>query len=411
MTIIRTLLISVISSGALYAGIHIGQLEIPPSFFIKAHEQICHLVKENLYLQNETLENWHKECQSQAKKLPANVAIDGFIQYVEKELDKLNVSHLSVWDPKSNREMWKSETKETGMRARFIEGEYVIVQLVDDSPAMNAGIRLGDVVVSINGEFIQSASNIQFTAGTYELRRNEDVLTLEIELATLEIDESPQLIPLSQHTALLRISSFVDHYFVKEKWLKLSEKFKSYWHVIVDLRDNQGGDFTSTARALSSFFCSSKVIGNLIQPQKRKKTYTSLEDTTTQETLLQMLNKYSHIQLSTFEPYPCHRGKVTVLINSETASTAEIFAAAMKQRAETRVWGQKSSGQVVLAVWHDLILGEEYNLSIPQASFYTTRGIEIENRGVRPSKKLDYKLSDALKGNDTWIRDAKSEPF
>ena len=70
-----------------------------------------------------------------------------------------------------------------------------------------------------------------------------------------------------------------------------------------------------------------------------------------------------------------------------------------------RVWGQPTKGEVVLSIWYDLsfILGKGYSISIPEASYVTTRGLDLERVGVLPEKELYYELKHELFGRDSWL--------
>jgi C-terminal processing protease CtpA/Prc len=77
----------------------------------------------------------------------------------------------------------------------------------------------------------------------------------------------------------------------------------------------------------------------------------------------------------------------------------------MSVRPNTKVWGVPTAGEVVVARWFDLSpLGfSGYSLSVPIAGFTTATGIELEAEGITPSKLLFYDLSQARRGEDSWI--------
>jgi C-terminal processing protease CtpA/Prc len=92
------------------------------------------------------------------------------------------------------------------------------------------------------------------------------------------------------------------------------------------------------------------------------------------------------------------------LFNSDTASVSEILVEALRTRARTRLIGQRTNGEVVMASYYRLpLLGPGYSVSIPEAIYRTTDGRILEGQGVEPHVDVREKLSDALRGGDTFI--------
>jgi C-terminal processing protease CtpA/Prc len=215
---------------------------------------------------------------------------------------------------------------------------------------------------------------------------------------------NPTLTAMDRTTGVLEIPSFRSEFFEKPDWQKIASELPSYRNLIVDIRENSGGNFVAMLRALSTFYCRGKFIGRLVQPRKSKPVKPAMDDDTADDYQISELDQFSEIGLKTFPDYGCYKGRVTVLISSETSSTAEIFAESFMSSGRGRVWGQPSSGDVVLAIWYLLpSLGPGYSVSVPEATYISNSGHELEGHGVWPQRELYYDLKLALQGKDSWI--------
>lgn len=59
---------------------------------------------------------------------------------------------------------------------------------------------------------------------------------------------------------------------------------------------------------------------------------------------------------------------------------------------------------MLVATWYSLPrLGEGYSLSIPVTVYVTARGEVIEGKGIWPQRELEYSLSEAVRGQDSWL--------
>jgi carboxyl-terminal processing protease len=375
----------------------------------KTYDRICDLVEANFFRQDESLEIWLSSCRQNAVRLREDVKLKEFITHINLFLSELDISHLALWEPAENRQKWESEFKETGIRVRYIEDRYIIVKVIPKSPAEAAGLQVGDIIVSINNEVVLSAWDPRARDGDYEMLRGEETFQVSLKTVAMEIEESPTVNAISSHTALLTIPTFTDHYFEKGAWTKIIEEAQLYRHLVVDLRDNTGGNFPACLRALSPFLCTKSPVGTLVQRAKRDHGSFEIPDDETD--ILSLMDQYKTLELSSFDDYPCINSRVTLLINSKSASVTEIFAKAFEGRKGSRIWGEKSAGSVVAAVWYELPLGSEYNLSLPQAVYETPTGETLEGVGVTPSRELRYSLQEAIEGVDTWVREAVESPW
>jgi C-terminal processing protease CtpA/Prc len=366
----------------------------------------CGLVEEHFYDQ-EASKRWAPSCYRAAEHLPWIFRPEQAVYYINNILGGLPTSHLNLFMPVENQELWGTSAFETGIRARQIHEHTVIVGILPDSP--NKGLQIGDEILTVNGLEVQSPYDVQKEAGFYLLKRAGKEFSYHVQALEIAQDDAPQLHRLDGQNAILRIGNFLPQYFEdKEKLLSLTYQMNQYSHLIVDLRDNNGGSFPAMLRALSPFFCQPTWIGSLHRGGQRddKGVIETMSDNLDVDNQLKELDESTQLKLNTFPDYGCFRGHVTVLVDAGTSSTAEIFAEAFLHSLRFRVWGLPTAGQVVMAEWFPVpVLGSyDFSLSIPIAGYQTKGGEAIEGAGVSPQQYLRYDLTIALRGEDSWIQ-------
>jgi carboxyl-terminal processing protease len=271
----------------------------------------------------------------------------------------------------------------------------------------------GDVVLSIDGEEPSFPGDVEAAGGLYRLSRQGKIFEMKLVPEGLTENLEPKLRAMDAGggVGLLELPSFLPQYFDERAWRALASRLTSYTALVVDLRGNAGGSFPAMLRALSPFLCEQKQIGVVYQaPAGRKLREAALRDQLDTNSQLEQLEEADSLRLMTFDGYGCFRGPVVALIDGETASVAEIFAQALFARPRSRVWGQFSSGRVVMAEWFNVHgFGEPPSmLSVPIAGYVASDGVEIEGRGIEPERTLYYELQDALLGRDNWVESART---
>ncbi len=138
--------------------------------------------------------------------------------------------------------------------------------------------------------------------------------------------------------------------------------------VILDLRDNQGGSVEAAVKILGNFIENNPVI----QLKNKEQIISTLNIQTTK---------------------PVWDKSIVLIVNSETASAAEIFASAFKQYNVGVVIGEKTYGKGTVQDFLDLNTfiskkteGVDYGaLKLTTTKFYETNGIAIQKTSVVPN--------------------------
>ncbi len=384
--------------------------------------KICDLVETHYYRARESdVQSWLQVCRTRAHAQPDFPSKDEAIGRINQILEALSVSHLMLYTPDENRRIWENEAAvDTGLRARWVEELIVVSEVIVGSPGERAGVKNGDVILSVDGIEVGTPDEVENTSGLFSISRDGERLEVKVIPESLILDLRPRKIAIDKNNLVVRLQSFLAQYFDQSDWREFARDFARFQHIVVDLRGNAGGSFPATLRALSAFHCQPTEIGfvygsaqNPLVDAKGDLEDSFLSDILEVDSQLVQLAKHPRLFLRTFPGYPCYSGKVTVLTDSETNSMAEIFAESFLSRSQSRVWGQATAGQVVMAQWFPVTgfgVGD-FSLSIPIAGYMSQSGLEIEGHGLTPQRLLVYDRARMLKGTDPWLADALETPF
>ena len=240
-------------------------------------------------------------------------------------------------------------------------GVIKITSIQEGSPAANSDLAIGDELIEVNGTQVTGAS----LASTIALIRADigkrvDLLVVRNEqriLASIKTGKvqakSVELTQVSSSVALVEIASFISG-----TASELSEALKSANYksgVIIDLRNNSGG-LVEEAVAVAEQFIGSGIIVSY-KVNESEKVFRAVNS--------------NPIKVP-----------VVVIINRNTASSAEILAGAFQDRNRGVVIGERSYGKG--SVQELISLDDGSKLELTVALFLTPSGRIIEEVGITP---------------------------
>ncbi|MBR1634847.1 MAG: S41 family peptidase [Lachnospiraceae bacterium] len=251
--------------------------------------------------------------------------------------------------------------------------QVTISKIYDDSPAQNAGLRAGDEIISVDGNlaveenldaFVQ---RIRGEAGTtleltYSRDGSEDTVTVTRDSITIPSVSHKML---DNGIGLIEISEFASN--TQEEFDEaLADLEKDGLKAIIfDLRANPGGMVNSVTDILDEILPEGTTV-YMVDKKGEKTTYTSDEE---------------H-QID----YP-----MAVLTSANTASSAEIFAGAIRDFDYGTLIGEKTYGKGVVQSTFPMPDGSAVKLTI--AGYYTPSGESIHKKGIKPDIELKYKYT------------------
>ena len=246
-----------------------------------------------------------------------------------------------------------------------------ITQVFPNTPSSKAGLKAGDMITHINGESVVSmsanecASKMKGEVGTtveITVKRKSSSFTLTLTRAKV-IVPTVEYGMLDNGVGYLRITEFSQNTLsAVEEALDSLEK-DGMTSLIIDLRDNPGGDVDVTLSIADLFISGSKLLSVYYKDSTKNVNYVASEGTEVDENV-----------------------KVAILINGGTASSAEILSSTMRDNGRAKLFGSTTYGKGIMQQISSF--GEGYT-SVTIASFVPPSGNEIHGVGVESDVVVD----------------------
>ncbi len=251
------------------------------------------------------------------------------------------------------------------------DGNIVVLMPIEDSPAEEAGLKSGDIIVSINGESclemdINVASSKikgkEKTTVDLEILRGTETIDMTIERRTVEIKDSNSKV-LEGNIGYIELSTFDE---------KCSNNIKKYLEdfegegiksVIIDLRNNTGGVVTEAIDFAELFIEKGNVI-------------------------MRSYNKAGKETVITSDSKRTFDMKVVILVNEYSASSTEIVTAALKDNNVATIVGTTTYGKGVMQEIIPMFEGKGA-LKVTIEEFKTPNGDKINEVGITPDIEVE----------------------
>ncbi|MBX3039937.1 MAG: carboxy-terminal processing protease [Bdellovibrionaceae bacterium] len=371
--------------------------------FVNPYARLCELIEQKIYLEAKDTVEWNQVCRARAALVTPSTSRETILRDSRFLMGRLGVSHLEIYHPNEVARLWRGVNVETGIESEFVDGELVIFQVHENSPASRAGLQAGDLILSIQ-DTSPAPALARTIGGLMRIARGAEKFEVLVEPMEIKIDERPSYVEIDPKTVLIKVPSFRAEFFNETRWNQFIAKVPRTASMIVDLRGNGGGNFVAGLRFLAPFMCGEQEIGFLIKPRAKLSREAVLPNDLRNQEQLTVLDAHDLIRLKTEAAPRCLTARVTVLIDGQTASTAEMVAQALRDYLDARVLGVSSAGQLLVGVWYDFPeLGEGWRVSVPEAVYQTRRGKRLEGAGVRVDRNLYYELKEMVVGQDSWI--------
>lgn len=254
----------------------------------------------------------------------------------------------------------------------------IVVSVLKDSPAQEAGLQPGDVIYKIEDQLaaemtlFDAIMNIRGEKGTQVVltiirEGTEEPFNVPITRDTVNVD-SVFMEDLGDGIFLISIYQFNDNTppELEDAIEKLGEDAKG---LVLDLRNNGGGYLEISVDVLSEF----------------------LEGTVEAVTIKRKDDSDNETLYVSGEP-SLPDIPLVVLINNGSASAAEIVAGAIQDYERGVIMGEKSFGKGSVQEVDKLTDGSSVRLTIAQ--WYTPNGNNIDYVGIDPDIKVDFPVED-----------------
>jgi carboxyl-terminal processing protease len=301
-------------------------------------------------------------------------AIRGMLSGLDPHSEYLDASSLEQLD-----EQTAGEYAGLGVEVIALDGVLRVVTPIDDSPASRAGVKPGDAIVRVDGKPVtqenanDSVESLRGKPGSQialTLRREGQEAPLEISL-TREVIKvaSVKGRMLEPGYAYVRLSQFQQETGteLREKLRKLSGK-APLKGLVLDLRSNPGGIINSAVDVSDAFLDDGLIV-------------------TTRGRVSEAESSYSATRGDLLNGAP-----LVVLVDSGTASAAEIVAGALHDHHRAILIGTKTFGKG--SVQTVMPLDQTRAVKLTTARYFTPSGASIQATGIKPDIELaDLRLA------------------
>lgn len=300
--------------------------------------------------------------------------VDGALKGMLQSLDP----HSSYLSPEEYTEMMENNSGEffgIGIEISVENGQLTVVAPIEDTPAERAGLKSGDAIIAVDGKPTQEMSsqeavtNIRGPKGT------------PVELLVLSKgSNSPRSVKIVRDAipmTSVKVRELEDGYY----WIRLTRfigrttddlaealrgvaKKGEIKGLILDLRNNPGGLLEQSVFTSDMFLSDGVIVSMRGRNNKATRTYSAASQAG--DVVAPMV----------------------VLINSGSASAAEIVAGALKDHNRALLVGERTFGKA--SVQDVMPLPDGSGLKLTVARYYTPSGLSIQAEGITPDIEVPF---------------------
>jgi carboxyl-terminal processing protease len=315
----------------------------------------------------------------------AHALIRGMVRFVDEGhtyfLDAQQYKDYQAWSRGDNRYVG------IGISVNTRNGEPRIVEVYEDTPAKQAGLLAGDVLVQINEKIVAGQPLDEMTrlvrgpAGTsvqLVVRRGgvDEPLSFTVQRAEIHLQFVKQRL-LEDDIGYVGLRGFPEPSVIETIEKDVAGFQESGIHgLVLDLRGNSGGRIDVGTRLLSHFL-------------------------PTGSTIYEEISRGGENRMHFTRPGTQYDLPLVVLVDGGTASMGEIFASAVQKHGAATILGTNTSGSVAAAQVFGLPDGA--GLQITVFEIMSADGKPLNKVGVVPDEVIEPNPADTAQGADPVI--------
>jgi carboxyl-terminal processing protease len=340
--------------------------------------------------------------------------VEEIIRYVDaKYVDDKDMVQLkenaiqAVLDELDPHSTWIPEKKLTSYLERM-EGEYhgigadiilyrdtpVVVKMLQECPAREAGLAIHDRIVSVNDSILTTGKrSFNQINGLLKGQKGEILklivnrdkasvaIPIEVEIKTLPIESVDVALMLNDDTGIIRILRFSKHTY--REFMEQVEKLyndEGMRNLIIDVRGNPGGYMQEVINIMSQFFEQNDIL--LVYTEGRNANRIEYKSTGKQ---------FFRIE------------EIVVLLDENSASGSEIMAGTLQDLNRATIIGRRSFGKGLVQEQYKLSDGSALRLTTSR--YYTPSGRSIQ-KSFDNDTAYDNDYLTRLHSGELFIQDS-----
>ncbi|MCF0198235.1 MAG: S41 family peptidase [Bacteroidaceae bacterium] len=249
------------------------------------------------------------------------------------------------------------------------EKRAMVSEPLEGTPSSDAGLRAGDVILTVDGKDVLGMNTTEVTklmrgepGSTYELRVKRygvaEPISFKINRRLIHQANVPYYALMSDGVGYILLTSFTENAAQETRKALLDLKQQGMSRLVLDLRDNPGG---SLEEAVS--------IVNLFVPRGHKVVYTKGK--------VRAVNREYYTATAPIDTIT----PMVVLVNSGSASAAEIVSGSLQDMDRAVIMGTRTYGKGFVQNIRQMPYGS--NMKITVSRYYIPSGRCIQARNYR----------------------------
>jgi carboxyl-terminal processing protease len=329
---------------------------------------------------------------------------------LRRMIGTLNDPHTRVFSPEDKFDWWHPRFITIGLGIREIDGLATVVKVEPNSAPARAGICPGDVIDSVDGQPASSVVNQRLTSATAAAaERTRAFASMFDGPAETSLDlgwkdkhgqqrharfqrywqQRELSLSFNKESGkylIIEIDAFTRPIAISFARI-LKEKLRRTRGLVIDLRNNGGGDAEAMSEMASSFLGAGVSLGEFSDRSGAGfSVFTSF---------------------LTAQPVAINV-PIIVLTSERTASAAEIFVAAVRKAKRATIIGTQTCG-CVLAIRTRHNLPDGGVLDVSELDYKTPAGDRLEGNGIQPDQAVMINRKDLYAKRDAALAYALRE--
>ncbi len=264
----------------------------------------------------------------------SDTLLDAAIEGVLSSLDPYS-SYIS---PKEMEERRRQYNPYVGLGLKYLkfDGKLHVVSVMQNGPALESGIQIGDQILNIDGypvKDLEASAIRNHISGTrdstvtllVEKGPNNNQVLITLRQRPITPTTVPCSVLLNSQTGYIKLTHFAPSSPQELDRHVARLKKGGMQNLVLDLRNNRGGEFNAGIQVVDRF-----IQGNRLICYTRGRSTSSKAD-------------YVASDIPTLEPMP-----LILLVNGATASDAEILAGAVQDWDRGLILGEKTFGKAMV---------------------------------------------------------------